>query len=116
MARLRSIKPMVSRLPTRQLGNAAQPLRTDIKRTLTGGKLQKTRLRLWTADPHCAACGRLVDYPRGFELDHLTPVSLGGSDEDTNLQILCVDDIDPEQGCHAKKTRQEDKDRLGDRS
>lgn len=33
----------------------------------------------------CAECGSTED----LELHHIVPVSLGGSDEDSNLQLLC---------------------------
>ena len=69
---------------------------------IRGRALQHRRMRIWKANPHCAECGKLVTlaYPHhtGFELDHIIPVSKGGSDTDDNCQILCMD------GCHAKKT------------
>ena len=79
---------------------------------MTGRRLQDRRLRLWTADPHCAECGRLVDYPNGFELDHITPLFMGGEDVDDNCQVLCVDvDIVDGRvvkvGCHASKTAED---------
>ena len=35
-----------------------------------------------------------------YDIDHIIPLSLGGSEEDGNLQALCP-------GCHRKKTDQE---------
>jgi 5-methylcytosine-specific restriction protein A len=32
------------------------------------------------------------------EVDHITPLAKGGTDEDDNLQLLCL-------ACHEKKTR-----------
>lgn len=55
------------------------------------------RLRLWTKNPWCAMCGRLTNYPDGFQVDHIIPLHKGGPDEDGNLQILDLD-------CHDKKT------------
>jgi len=55
------------------------------------------RLRIWTKNPHCAACGLLTDYPHGFHADHKVPLYKGGEDKDTNLQILCIP-------CHDRKT------------
>lgn len=115
MSRLKSLKPLVARASTRQLGDANRSVEGIGERKLVGATRQRTRLRLWKLDPYCAGCGRLLDYPRGFELDHITPLHLNGGDEDTNLQLLCVDDTNPANGCHAKKTLQEDKDRTGDR-
>jgi 5-methylcytosine-specific restriction endonuclease McrA len=78
---------------------------------VTGRALVARRLRLWSKDPHCASCGRLVDYPHGFELDHILPLHLGGTDHDSNCQILCVytDDLGRKAGCHADKTAAEAK-------
>jgi len=42
-------------------------------------------------------CGKLTDYPDGFELDHVVPLFKGGADVDDNLQVLHVE-------CHATKT------------
>lgn len=44
----------------------------------------------------CANCGNKIR-ARDWELDHLIPLSLGGTNDRTNLQILC--DI-----CHGAKT------------
>lgn len=76
---------------------------------LTGRALVARRLRLWSKDPYCASCGRLVDYPTGFELDHVLPLHLGGLDQDNNCQILCVytDPDGSKAGCHAEKTAAE---------
>jgi len=49
-------------------------------------------------------CGSLTDYPKGFEVDHINPLSHGGTDTEDNLQILCSGAT----GCHAKKTIRED--------
>lgn len=73
-------------------------------RRITGRKLQARRLALWTADPHCAMCGRVVEYPHGFELDHKVPLGLGGEDVEENCQLLCVDAPDGTPGCHSRKT------------
>lgn len=56
---------------------------------------------MWTANPYCALCGRLVDFPNGFELDHRIALVNGGSDEDDNLQVLCT------HPCHEDKTRRD---------
>ena len=64
---------------------------------LRGRKAVARRLRLWSINPYCAMCGKLTVYPDGFELDHKHPIYKGGSEDDSNLQIL-----HPE--CHLKKT------------
>lgn len=74
---------------------------------LRGRKLQATRLRIWAKDPHCARCGKLVAFPGGFELDHITALHKDGStNDDENLQVLCVERTPDgiKSGCHIKKT------------
>ncbi|MHB8123997.1 MAG: HNH endonuclease signature motif containing protein [Desulfuromonadaceae bacterium] len=68
---------------------------------LRGRKLQAARLRIWSADPHCARCRKLVAYPHGFELDHITALHKDGStNDDDNMQVLCP-------SCHQSKTAQD---------
>lgn len=52
-------------------------------------------------------CGKLTDYPFGFQLDHKIPLHKGGPDEDSNLQVLHIE-------CHDKKTQKDmgNKERL----
>lgn len=65
---------------------------------LRGRKLQARRLRVWTKNPHCAHCERLVSYPDGFQLDHIKAVHKHGENlDDSAVQVLCPT-------CHDKKT------------
>ncbi len=48
-------------------------------------------------NPLCIYCQKKGVTRIGKELDHIVPVSLGGSNEESNLQLLCFD-------CHAAKT------------
>lgn len=75
-----------------------QPTR-QIKR-ITGRALQARRARVWSRDPHCAMCGKLVSFPDGFELDHKVSLYVGGEDTEVNCQCLCPD-------CHRTKTNQD---------
>ena len=62
----------------------------------------------------CAGCGAIrMDH----EVDHRTPLEQGGSNEDSNLQLLCawVDEHGVKRGCHAEKTREEAQERAGKR-
>ncbi len=55
---------------------------------------QKIHLRdEWT----CCSCGRVT---MELELDHIVNVAQGGTDDEANLQSLCVE-------CHKKKTSRE---------
>nr|MBF0682533.1 HNH endonuclease [Pseudomonas sp.] len=75
-------------------------MRDETKGRITGRRLQATRLRIWSRDPHCAMCRKLVEYPAGFELDHRVPLFKGGEDSDENMQVLCAP-------CHGKKTEKD---------
>jgi len=58
------------------------------------------RIELWkTKDHHCAECYKDVKATK-FEIDHIRPLALGGTNEIDNLQILC-------KPCHIEKTRHE---------
>lgn len=74
---------------------------------MTGRRLQDRRLRIWSANPHCAHCGKLTMFPNGFELDHQTGLFHGGADSDENTQVLCVHLTKDgrKTGCHDLKTR-----------
>lgn len=83
----------------------ARPSKTHEDR-LRGRKAQARRLRLFAKDPHCAICGKLTDWPDRFEIDHIVPISQGGKDDDSNLQLLCMHKAPDgtKSGCHAEKT------------
>ena len=74
---------------------------------LSGGAWETIRQRVKERDRHvCAACGRV----RGdHEVDHRTPVEQGGSNDMTNLQLLCSG----VGNCHDVKTRAEARQRAG---
>lgn len=82
------------------MANRAPRVHTVADRRITGRPLQARRLRLWSASPHCAHCGRMTMYPQGFELDHVVALTNGGEDTDENCQVLCTGD----DGCHRRKT------------
>jgi 5-methylcytosine-specific restriction endonuclease McrA len=99
MGRVKCVGPRVQ--VAKQAPGAVLPTTQAIR--MTGGKLQKRRLLLWSRSPCCAACGRLTDYPHGFEIDHIVPLHQGGRDDESNLQVLCSGP----DGCHAAKTKRE---------
>ena len=85
----------------------AQTTRMQQAPRIAGRRLQARRLKVWSKSPHCAGCGRLVEFNdipgRGFQLDHIQALKAdGGTGEDveSNTQVLCCG---PES-CHAKKT------------
>lgn len=58
-------------------------------------RIKEIRLRIGKERGHCCAWCRGTEQ---LELDHIIPVSKGGSNDDTNLQILC-------RWCHVTKTK-----------
>ena len=58
----------------------------------------KTRARILRRDAYiCGVCHR----PGANEVDHIRPVSMGGGEDDTNLQAI------HSRPCHAAKTARE---------
>ena len=59
------------------------------KHSATGSDWQKTRERILIRDGwQCSACGKYLK-DADATVDHITPRSKGGSDEDWNLISLC---------------------------
>ena len=67
---------------------------------IKGAKLQALRLDMYKDNPCCNSCGRLTAHPHGYQIDHIKPLHLGGTDTPSNRQLLCID-------CHEKKTAKE---------
>ena len=55
--------------------------------------------RFERAHGKCEACGVYLQ-PAQWQCDHIVPLSRGGSNDITNLQVLCIP-------CHRRKTRRE---------
>jgi len=93
--KIRTIRPTIRNLEQAKLrqGGSADKRASSSVRT-------RMRLKLWTRNPHCANCGKLTNYPAGFEMDHIVPLSQGGADTEQNCQILCID-------CHRAKSKNE---------
>lgn len=71
---------------------------------IRGGRLDKIRQRIGLRDLYtCQICGRVT--ARG-EVDHRTPLHMGGQETDENRQWCCV-------SCHRLKSDQEEKERMG---
>ena len=103
MTKLKMLKPKLA---------LAQPVRktattSDVR--MTGRRLQSRRLKVWSSNPHCAACGALTVFPHGFELDHIVPLFQGGHDTEANCQVLCVERLPDgsKAGCHVAKSSDE---------
>lgn len=84
-------------LQTKRLQTLGQ--RANQARRLSTSKRDAQRMRVWQADPRCASCGAVVPF-EAFELDHIRPLSDGGTTGDENTNVMCTP-------CHALKTAQE---------
>lgn len=49
----------------------------------------------------CASCTMPIPPGKGWDIDHIIPLALGGSDTTENMQILC-------RPCHGTKTAKRD--------
>lgn len=58
-----------------------------------GGSWSRLAKQMKAITPYCQQCGNIV----GLECDHVVPLHKGGSNDVTNLRVLCRD-------CHAIKT------------
>jgi 5-methylcytosine-specific restriction protein A len=57
---------------------------------LRGRHLDDARARIKALRPYCPHCRAEGRIDLGKELDHITPLFRGGSNADSNLQLLCV--------------------------
>ena len=53
----------------------------------------------------CAACSQKIDAGKAWDIDHILPLALGGTNAPENLQILC-------RPCHRAKTTHSDIPRI----
>ena len=97
-----------TRLPTLQT-------KAGSTKRIAGSTWMATRRRIMQRDKFtCACCGAIrMDH----ECDHVVPLEQGGSNDDENLQLLCVwvDEHGVHRGCHAVKTKKEAQERAGKR-
>jgi hypothetical protein len=68
---------------------------------LRGRRGVEQRRRRLAREPICRECSKAGRVTPSAEVDHITPLSLGGPDTDDNVQCLCVP-------CHAIKSAMED--------
>lgn len=79
------------------------PWATRSKHWGTGStrRWRATRATHLAHEPHCRHCAQRGITTPGTEVDHITPLSQGGAQDDpANLQTLCTP-------CHDRKTRAE---------
>lgn len=92
MSRLTGLKPRINSLHARTTALTTSTARTR------GSRWMAIRKRVMTRDGglcvHCRRAGRVT---LGEEVDHITPLERGGTDNESNLQLLC-------KACHCAKS------------
>jgi 5-methylcytosine-specific restriction endonuclease McrA len=90
MSRLTKLEPTLNTLDTRQGVSTIQRIR--------GRALDTIRKRIMARDEYtCQICGRVT---RALEVDHIVPLHLGGAEDDSNRQAICIP-------CHREKSSME---------
>jgi 5-methylcytosine-specific restriction protein A len=103
MARLQSLKPRIQSLNTQRISQL--PARPEAVQRKRGGAGVKDRERIRERDSYlCQECKRNGRVTVGRVVDHIIPLWAGGTDDESNKQLLC----DP---CHDAKTAREAKER-----
>ena len=64
---------------------------------IRGRTLQRLRTRIMQDQPLCRMCEEKGFVTPGAEMDHIQPLFKGGSNDDDNLQMLCIE-------CHRRKS------------
>lgn len=98
------LKPRVSNAKVNRL--AVLDVKAGSTPRVRGRRWMTTRMRVAVRDSFCCAqCGRDWN-DRIDHVDHRVPLEAGGSNDDANLQLLCVD-------CHMHKSAAEAAGRFG---
>lgn len=86
------------------IGRFADPLRGSRKARGYGSEWERIRKLVLSRDKGlCQPCLAEGKYRTARQVDHIVPKAKGGTDDDSNLQSICVD-------CHQRKTQQEAKE------
>jgi 5-methylcytosine-specific restriction endonuclease McrA len=96
---MKPLKSIISKIKSIDL-RRGEPVAAE---RITGRKLVRIRERIILRDgAACRICGKMIGR---LEVDHITPLHLGGNEgSDANRQLLCRD-------CHRAKTEREGKSR-----
>ena len=97
--KLKHLQLRLSNAPTTRLKALPEPSKAKGYR-IRGGKLQRIREAHLRAHPLCVLCMDAGRVRVADEVDHILPLSMGGTDTADNRQSLCIE-------CHKAKTRAE---------
>lgn len=101
--KLTTLKPRLKAAPPSRIQVLSAKAGTVDRKRGSAGVRDRERIRKRDCGL-CQACRR-NNLPRlGTQVDHIVPLWQGGSDDDTNKELLC----DP---CHAEKTAREARER-----
>ena len=88
-------------LTDQRIGRFADPLRGSRQAKGYGADWEKARKRVLSRDKGlCQVCLAEGKYRPAKQVDHIIPKANGGTDDDSNLQAICVE-------CHQQKTLRE---------
>ena len=104
MGRLTTLKPRIGTTPGRLQVLRSRPDTVERKRGSAGVK-DRHRIRERDCDL-CQPCQRLGKVTPAKIVDHIVPLWEGGSDEDSNKEVIC-------KPCHDTKSEAEAKRRAG---
>ncbi|WP_294636615.1 HNH endonuclease signature motif containing protein [uncultured Aquabacterium sp.] len=95
MAKIKTLKPRIGVINT----SRAAVISTDPQR-IRGRKWQARREAWLMLNPLCRHCKEHGRTTMGQEVDHIVPLWMGGTDNESNYQTLCIP-------CHKLKTAAE---------
>ena len=87
---------MPTKAPTHRPARLPRAAPSVPKHRIYGAAHKRLRQVILSRDPWCKLC----DIAPSNEMDHIVPLSRGGTNDDDNLQGVC-------KRCHSKKTMKE---------
>jgi 5-methylcytosine-specific restriction enzyme A len=102
MKKLRTLRPRVATLDARIRTLSTNPMATPRLSDRSGHAWAMIRRWVLAEEPLCRSCQAAGRVSASVEVDHITPLSQGGTDDRANLAGICV-------SCHREKSAREAK-------